>query len=117
MPNALGVHGGGHFIISGDPGGDAFISPGDPAFYAHHAQIDRIYWIWQMLDFDNRQVRVECATPPCVRRMLLITDDLFAFNRACLAPTRCWTTRPAQTPPSTTTSGCRLWVSLPRSSI
>ncbi|KAK4099174.1 tyrosinase-like protein [Parathielavia hyrcaniae] len=55
VPNSIGVHGGGHFTISGDPGSDAFISPGDPVFYLHHAQIDRIYWIWQMLDFDNRQ--------------------------------------------------------------
>lgn len=51
----LGVHGGGHFTIGGDPGSDPFISPGDPAFYLHHGQIDRIYWIWQMLDFNNRK--------------------------------------------------------------
>lgn len=51
----LGVHGGGHFTIGGDPGSDPFISPGDPAFYLHHAQVDRVYWIWQMLDFKNRQ--------------------------------------------------------------
>ncbi len=52
----LGVHGGGHFTIGGDPGADPFISPGDPAFFLHHSQIDRVYWIWQMLDFPNRQV-------------------------------------------------------------
>ncbi|KXX75686.1 Polyphenol oxidase 1, partial [Madurella mycetomatis] len=52
---SIGVHGGGHFTIAGDPGSDPFISPGDPAFYLHHAQIDRVYWIWQMLDFENRQ--------------------------------------------------------------
>ncbi|KAL0937771.1 tyrosinase central domain-containing protein [Colletotrichum truncatum] len=51
----LGVHGGGHYIIGGDPGSDAFISAGEPVFYLHHAQIDRLYWIWQMLDFANRQ--------------------------------------------------------------
>lgn len=28
VPHSLGVHGGGHFIIGGDPGSDAFISPG-----------------------------------------------------------------------------------------
>lgn len=54
-PGELGVHGGGHFMIGGDPGSDAFISPGDPAFYLHHAQIDRVYWIWQNLDFEHRQ--------------------------------------------------------------
>lgn len=52
----LGVHGGGHFTMGGDPGGDPFISPGDPAFFLHHGQIDRVYWIWQMLDFNNRKV-------------------------------------------------------------
>lgn len=61
VPNSLGVHGGGHFMISGDPGSDAFISPGDPAFYLHHGQVDRVYWIWQMLDFENRQV---CTLTP-----------------------------------------------------
>ncbi|KAL2163286.1 hypothetical protein VTH06DRAFT_5342 [Thermothelomyces fergusii] len=54
-PDALGVHRGGHYILGGDPGGDAYVSPGDPVFYLHHAQVDRIYWIWQMLDFENRQ--------------------------------------------------------------
>ncbi|KAK2766084.1 hypothetical protein FQN54_007599 [Arachnomyces sp. PD_36] len=43
----FGVHSGGHYSIGGDPAGDFFISPGDPAFYLHHAQIDRTYWIWQ----------------------------------------------------------------------
>ena len=52
----IGVHVAGHYIFGGDPGGDVFLSPGDPAFYFHHAQIDRVYWIWQMLDFANRNV-------------------------------------------------------------
>lgn len=52
----LGVHGGGHFTIGGDPGADPFISSGDPAFFLHHSQIDRVYWIWQMLDLKNRKV-------------------------------------------------------------
>ena len=55
MTRSLGIHGGGHYTIGGDPGADPFISPGDPAFYLHHSQIDRVYWIWQMLDFPNRQ--------------------------------------------------------------
>jgi len=50
-----GVHTGGHFTIGGDPGGDLFASPGDPAFFLHHAQIDRTWWIWQNLDLKNRQ--------------------------------------------------------------
>ncbi|CAI6334436.1 unnamed protein product [Periconia digitata] len=50
----LGVHTGGHFTIGADPGGDLFASPGDPAFYFHHAMIDRSYWTWQNLDVENR---------------------------------------------------------------
>jgi len=46
----IGVHGGGHYTIAGDPGSDLFVSPGDPAFYLHHGQIDRVWWIWQNLD-------------------------------------------------------------------
>jgi len=49
-----GVHTGGHFTIGGDPGGDLFTSPGDPAFYLHHAQIDRTWFIWQNLDPGRR---------------------------------------------------------------
>ncbi|OLN85731.1 Grixazone synthase 2 [Colletotrichum chlorophyti] len=51
----IGVHGGGHYSYGADPGSDPFISPGDPVFYLHHSQVDRVYWIWQMLDFSNRQ--------------------------------------------------------------
>lgn len=45
----FGVHTAGHYTIGGDPGGDFFASSGDPAFYLHHAQIDRTWWIWQNL--------------------------------------------------------------------
>ncbi|KAK4542845.1 hypothetical protein LTR36_006034 [Oleoguttula mirabilis] len=51
----LGVHTAGHYLVGGDPGGDLFTSPGDPYFYLHHAQIDRVYWIWQNQDLANRQ--------------------------------------------------------------
>lgn len=50
-----GVHGGGHFTIGGDPGGDIYTSPGDPVFWLHHGQIDRTWWIWQNQDIANRQ--------------------------------------------------------------
>lgn len=46
----IGVHGGGHYTIAGDPGGDLFVSPGDPAFYLHHGNIDRMWALWQDLD-------------------------------------------------------------------
>ncbi|KAF1928176.1 Di-copper centre-containing protein [Didymella exigua CBS 183.55] len=50
----IGVHGGGHYSIGGDPGRDLFISPGDPLFYLHHGMIDRAWWIWQQLDRKTR---------------------------------------------------------------
>lgn len=33
---------------------DIYTSPGDPAFYLHHAMIDRVWWIWQLQDLENR---------------------------------------------------------------
>ncbi|KAK4652645.1 hypothetical protein QC762_0075280 [Podospora pseudocomata] len=50
---SLGVHGAGHYMIGGDPGSDAWITPGDPAFYFHHGGVDRVWWLWQMLDLDG----------------------------------------------------------------
>lgn len=50
----IGVHGGGHYSIGGDPGRDLFVSPGDPIFYLHHGAIDRAWWIWQQLDRNTR---------------------------------------------------------------
>lgn len=50
----IGVHGGGHFSMGGDPGRDFFTSPGDPAFYLHHAMVDRVWWIWQSLNPSSR---------------------------------------------------------------
>ncbi|OBR09910.1 Tyrosinase central domain-containing protein [Colletotrichum higginsianum IMI 349063] len=59
-----GVHGGGHFTISGDPGGDFFNSPADPAFFLHHAMIDRTWWIWQMQDLNTRLKAVSGTIAP-----------------------------------------------------
>ncbi|KAI1342730.1 hypothetical protein F5Y15DRAFT_428693 [Xylariaceae sp. FL0016] len=56
------VHGGGHFSIAGDPGGDFYFSPLEPVFYLHHGQIDRMYFIWQNLDFENRQTMAGTIT-------------------------------------------------------
>ncbi|KJX96642.1 tyrosinase central domain-containing protein [Zymoseptoria brevis] len=49
-----GVHTGGHFMVGGDPGGDAFTSPGDMWFFLHHAMIDRVWWVWQNMDIETR---------------------------------------------------------------
>ncbi|KAL2130634.1 hypothetical protein VTI74DRAFT_6135 [Chaetomium olivicolor] len=45
----IGPHGGVHYTIGGDPGGDLFTSPADPAFWVHHAQMDRMWATWQAL--------------------------------------------------------------------
>lgn len=55
MQSGNGVHSGGHFTVSGDPGSDFYVSPGDPAFWLHHGMIDRTWYIWQTQDFPNRQ--------------------------------------------------------------
>jgi tyrosinase len=44
IPGLLGVHGGGHFTIGGDAGSDFYNSPADPAFFPHHATVDRVWW-------------------------------------------------------------------------
>lgn len=60
----FGVHGGGHFTISGDPAGDFYISPGDPVFWLHHGQVDRTWWIWQNQDPLERTKVVAGPTRP-----------------------------------------------------
>ncbi|KAF1812874.1 Di-copper centre-containing protein [Eremomyces bilateralis CBS 781.70] len=40
------LHGGGHFTIGG-LNNDPFASPGDPVFFLHHANLDRLWTIWQ----------------------------------------------------------------------
>lgn len=54
---SLGVHGGGHATL-GIQGFDFFASPGDPAFYLHHAQIDRMWTLWQAQNPRERQFAV-----------------------------------------------------------
>jgi tyrosinase len=39
----IGPHGGVHYTIGDDPGGDMLTSPADPAFWAHHSQMGRIW--------------------------------------------------------------------------
>jgi tyrosinase len=55
VPGEFGVHGGGHYGIGCDANGDLYNSPSDHAFFAHHAMIDRTWWIWQALDLKERQ--------------------------------------------------------------
>ncbi|KAL8730721.1 MAG: hypothetical protein Q9181_004572, partial [Wetmoreana brouardii] len=45
-----GTHTGGHYTFGGDPGFDPYASAGDPMLFLHHAQVDRLWTIWQALN-------------------------------------------------------------------
>lgn len=54
---------------------------GDPAFYLHHGQIDRMWWIWQNLDAETRMQAVSGTgtflnMPPSANTTLQTTIDL-----------------------------------------
>ncbi|KAF9895139.1 hypothetical protein FE257_000041 [Aspergillus nanangensis] len=90
FPNGfLGVHSGGHYTVGGDPGGDFFVSPGDPAFYLHHAAIDRAFWTWQNQDPSSRTYVVDGPTvlPGIVENPPNATlDDLVDMTSVLAAP-------------------------------
>ncbi|KAI4948928.1 hypothetical protein J4E91_005390 [Alternaria rosae] len=83
----LGMHGAGHFAIGGD-GGDVFSSPNDPAFFLHHAMVDRVWWIWQALHLDQAKSVAGTITifnqPPSRDARL---DDPIQMNYLNLEPT------------------------------
>jgi len=63
---ASGIHGGGHYGIGGTLGimGDLYVSPGDPIFFLHHANLDRVWWSWQM---KNQPARLtDFGGPSCI---------------------------------------------------
>jgi tyrosinase len=62
MQGGTGVHQVGHFTVSGDPGGDFYISPNEPSFWLHHAMIDRIWTIWQSQDYTTRKTQMQGGT-------------------------------------------------------
>ncbi|KAI4276901.1 MAG: hypothetical protein L6R38_005553 [Xanthoria sp. 2 TBL-2021] len=49
-----GTHTGGHYTWGGDPGYDPYSAAGDPVFYLHHANVDRLWGIWQALNPGKR---------------------------------------------------------------
>ncbi|TPX07819.1 uncharacterized protein E0L32_010506 [Thyridium curvatum] len=57
----IGPHGGIHYTIGGDPGGDLFTSPADPAFWVHHGQMDRMWTYWQALDPATRKAEIKAG--------------------------------------------------------
>ncbi|KAJ8079235.1 hypothetical protein PM082_021735 [Marasmius tenuissimus] len=46
-----------HFAVGGDMA-DVYSAPGDPIFFLHHANVDRIWWEWQMADPESRLYEV-----------------------------------------------------------
>ncbi|KAK9481697.1 hypothetical protein V1527DRAFT_486371 [Lipomyces starkeyi] len=50
-------HSGGHKGVGGDIGeiSDLYSSPGEPVFFLHHANIDRLWDLWQRLDWPSRK--------------------------------------------------------------
>ncbi|RXW13831.1 hypothetical protein EST38_g12026 [Candolleomyces aberdarensis] len=48
-----GIHGSGHFIVGGEMT-NVYSAGIDPLFYLHHANLDRIWWVWQQADRKNR---------------------------------------------------------------
>ncbi|KAF9530930.1 hypothetical protein CPB83DRAFT_892203 [Crepidotus variabilis] len=49
-----GPHGSGHSAVGGEMS-NFFSSPGDPMFYMHHANLDRLWRVWQ-LKFDKKRM-------------------------------------------------------------
>lgn len=80
--NEFGVHGGGHWQIGGSMM-DFYSSPADPLFFLHHAQVDKVWAIWQNLDIWNRQFIIRgtgtlgCSAPDCPEMTL---DDMLPFG-------------------------------------
>jgi len=76
-------HSAGHRSIGGVMG-DVYSSPGDPLFYLHHANVDRIWWKWQMMDPHTRLHEISGRStekPPYTN----VTLD-FKLNGGTLAP-------------------------------
>ncbi|KAM7201778.1 Grixazone synthase [Naviculisporaceae sp. PSN 640] len=51
-----GIHSVGHYQLGG-AAGDVFVSPGDPAFWLHHANLDRVWAVWQYLGDGEERVK------------------------------------------------------------
>ncbi|KFY97323.1 hypothetical protein V500_02113 [Pseudogymnoascus sp. VKM F-4518 (FW-2643)] len=74
-------HTAGHLFISGYDN-DLFTSPGDPLFYFHHAQVDRMWALWQGMDFATREFALDGTLTmldlPPTRNATL--DDVMKFE-------------------------------------
>ncbi|KLU90559.1 hypothetical protein MAPG_10411 [Magnaporthiopsis poae ATCC 64411] len=75
-----GIHSVGHFTINGDPGGDFYVSPNDPAFFVHHAMIDRLWTIWQSQSLETRLEVIHGGTSMFGGGRAQSLDDLIDMN-------------------------------------
>ncbi|PWY86789.1 tyrosinase [Aspergillus heteromorphus CBS 117.55] len=80
-PRSFGVHGGGHLTVGGVLA-DIDTSPAEPMFWIHHAQIDRIWTIWQGLDPAKRRnaiwgTHTRADMPPSANMTL---DEMLDFG-------------------------------------
>ncbi|GKZ31311.1 hypothetical protein AbraIFM66950_011705 [Aspergillus brasiliensis] len=80
-PYTYGVHGGGHLAV-GSVLADIDTSPAEPMFWLHHAQIDRVWTIWQGLDPAKRRNAIwgtstRSNDPPSANMTL---DDMLEFG-------------------------------------
>ncbi|KAI8865748.1 Di-copper centre-containing protein [Ramicandelaber brevisporus] len=57
----ISAHGTAHLYLGGDMSMDW--SPNDPMFWLHHAQLDRMWAIWQFGDWNNRVYQYEGPNP------------------------------------------------------
>ena len=78
----VGVHAGGHFTIGGLQY-DTFASPGDPAFFFHHAQIDRMWTLWQNLDIETRRTQLQGPVNWWNSMLLFPLSDRSLVMRRC----------------------------------
>ncbi|KAJ7815274.1 hypothetical protein B0H14DRAFT_2848064 [Mycena olivaceomarginata] len=88
VPPTLKAHDGGHFAVGGEMR-DRYSSPGDPVFYLHHANLDRIWWLWQQQDRKNRLFAISGRSnvdPPFVN--VTLRFGLKMSNLAPLVPIR-----------------------------
>lgn len=57
IEGAVGLHTAGHFTVGGVMM-DAWASPQDPVFFLHHANVDRMWSLWQGLSPEKRLKQV-----------------------------------------------------------
>ena len=76
------VHFAGHFGLGGDML-DLFTSPQDPVFFFHHAQLDRLWAIWQeqntlerLYATSDTRTFLNSKYSPCIRAFCTIQHDL-----------------------------------------